>query len=199
MFFFDLDATITKAEILQEIAEKTDKKEQIDALMKNVSEDVPFYHTFIEKIMVLKSVPISTVRNIVNNISLSDKIVEFIRENKDRCYIVTSVPDVWVDALMSELGMQERYFSTKAISQGDYVVGIEQIIDKGQAVRQIVEETGCLSVVTGDGNNDAQMMVVADVSIGYGGVRAVSPTVLKCATHVVYSEDRLCQFLRQLL
>ena len=53
-------------------------------------------------------------------------------------------------------------------------------------------------VAVGDGNNDAEMIEAAEVGIGYGGVRPVAPSVLECATHVVYQEDKLVDFLNKL-
>lgn len=43
------------------------------------------------------------------------------------------------------------------------------------------------------------MIAAAEIGIGFGGVRDIAPAVLKSATHAAYSEDKLCQFLKQLL
>ena len=42
-------------------------------------------------------------------------------------------------------------------------------------------------------------LAAAEIGIGFGGVRDIAPAVLKSATHAAYSEDKLCQFLKQLL
>ena len=45
----------------------------------------------------------------------------------------------------------------------------------------------------------AVLCVLAVGLIGFGGVREIAPAVLNNATHAVYTEEKLCQFLRRLL
>ncbi len=197
IFFFDLDATVTSAQLFPEIAKTINKAdEMIELTGKAMQGDIPFYHSFMERINILKNVPVSEARRVVSNLPLNSHIVEFIREHRERCYIVTSNLNVWISDLLKKLDMEERCFCTEATVKDDYILDIKHIIDKGEVVRRFEDYR---VVAIGEGNNDAQMMLVADVGIGFGGVRDVSPAVLKCATHIVYSEERLCQFLRQLL
>ena len=72
---------------------------------------------------------------------------------------------------------------------------VEKIIDKAEAIKVFDKPF----VAIGDGNNDAPMIEAAEIGIGFGGVREIAPAVLQCATHATYSEDKLCQFLKQLL
>ena len=53
-------------------------------------------------------------------------------------------------------------------------------------------------VAVGDGSNDAEMVRLADVGIGYGGVRPVAYPLMCNATHVICDEHRLCNFLHTL-
>ena len=50
----------------------------------------------------------------------------------------------------------------------------------------------------GDGSNDADMISMAEVGIGFGGVRRIAPSVLEVCTHAIYEEGRLVDFLRRL-
>lgn len=43
------------------------------------------------------------------------------------------------------------------------------------------------------------MIEAAEVGIGYGGVREIAPAVLACATHAIYEEEKLVEFLERLL
>ena len=46
----------------------------------------------------------------------------------------------------------------------------------------------------------SQVMVeAAEVGIGYGGVREIAPAVLACASHAIYDEEKLVEFLERLL
>lgn len=197
VFLFDLDATITRTEILPEIAIKIDKQQQMRELTeKTMTGEIPFDHSFLERVKLLSEIPVSTVRKIIADVPLNEKLVEFIRENRERCYVVTGNLDVWIKYLMTELGMDGHYFCSKAAVENDKIVSVDYVVDKAEVVRKFGNKP---FVAVGDGNNDAQMIAAAEVGIGFGGVRNIAPAVLKCATHATYSEDRLCQFLRQLL
>ena len=102
----------------------------------------------------------------------------------------------FISSEMEKMGMEGHYFCSNATVKDDYIVSVDHIVDKGEVIKQF---SGKPFVAIGDGNNDAQMIAAAEVGIGFGGVREIAPAVLKCATHATYSEDKLCQFLRQLL
>lgn len=197
VFLFDLDATITRAEILPEIAVKINKEQQMRELTeKTMAGEIPFDHSFLERVKLLSGIPVSTVREIIAGVPLNERIVDFIRENRERCYVVTGNLDIWINELMTKLGMDGHYFCSKATVLDDRIVSVDYVVDKGEVVSEFKNRP---FVAIGDGNNDAQMIAAAEVGIGFGGVREIAPAVLKCATHATYSEDRLCQFLRQLL
>ena len=197
MFLFDLDATITKAEILPEIAVKINKEKEMRELTeRTMAGEIPFDHSFLERVKLLSEIPVSTVKNIIAGVPLNEKLVRFIRENRERCYVVTGNLDVWIEELMTELGMDGHYFCSKATVENDRIVSVDYVVDKGEVVGEFKDRP---FAAIGDGNNDAQMIAAAEVGIGFGGVRDIAPAVLKCATHATYSEDKLCQFLRRLL
>lgn len=196
IFLFDLDSTITRQEILPTIAKKVGIFEQMSALTESsMRGEIPFKQGFLQRVELLKQIPISEVQDIISNIELNDRLVEFIHRNKGRSYIVTGNLDVWIEGLMSKLEMEKNVFCSKALQEGDYVQDVFSIVDKDAVIRQMVLPF----VAVGDGNNDAEMIEAAEIGIGYGGVRPVAPSVLECATHVVYQEDKLVDFLNKLV
>lgn len=195
VFLFDLDSTITRQEILPTIAKKVGVYEQMSALTESsMRGEVPFKQSFLQRVELLKKIPVSQVQNIVTHIELNEKLVEFIKAYKNRCYIVTGNLDVWIDGLIEKLGMGKNIFCSKALVEDDYIQDVFNIVDKDAVIRQMVLPF----VAVGDGNNDAEMIEAAEVGIGYGGVRSVALSVLECATHVVYQEDKLVDFLNKL-
>ncbi|MCX4353381.1 MAG: HAD-IB family phosphatase [Lachnospiraceae bacterium] len=195
IFLFDLDSTITRQEILPTIAREVGVYEQMSKLTESsMRGEIPFKQSFLQRVELLKQVPVSQVQDIVAHIDLNERLVDFIKEYKNRSYIVTGNLDVWIDRLIEKLGMEKNVFCSKALLEGDYVQDVFNIVDKDAVIRQMLLPY----VAVGDGNNDAEMIEAAEVGIGYGGVRPVAPSVLECATHVAYQEDKLVDFLSKL-
>ena len=196
IFLFDLDSTVTRQEILPTVAKKIGVYEQMSTLTEStMMGEIPFKQSFLRRVELLKEVPVSEVRSIVADIEVNEGLVEFIKINKDRCYIVTGNLDVWVDGLIKKIGMENNLFCSKALVQDDFLQNVFSVVDKNAVVSQMVVPF----VAVGDGNNDAEMISAAEVGIGYGGVRDVAPSVMDCASHVIYSEDKLVDFLQRLV
>lgn len=196
VFLFDLDSTVTREEILPTISKRLGIFEQVNKLTESTMKgEIPFKQSFIQRVELLKDIPVSEVCQLVSEIKLNEKIVEFIRNNKNRCYIVTGNLDVWIKKLMERIGMESHIFCSSALVKDDYLQDVISIVDKNMVVSQMVLPF----VAIGDGNNDAEMIEAAEIGIGYGGVREVAPSVLSCASHAVYNEEKLVEFLNRLL
>lgn len=196
VFLFDLDSTLTKREILPTVAKEIGKdKEMLKLTEKTMMGSLPFKQSFLERVDLLKEVSVSSVNEIIRKIPLNDNLVQFISKNRDRCFIVTGNLDIWIEGLMSDLGMEKNYFSSKALVKNDRIEKIISIVDKDAVVSQLITPF----VAIGDGNNDAEMIERADVGIGFGEVRDIAPSVQSCANYAIYKENVLCQFLERLL
>ena len=115
IFLFDLDSTITAREILPEISRTVGKeKEMREITEKTMQGIVPFKESFLRRVELLKDVPVTEVNQMVAEIPLNEHIAEFIRENHDRCYVVTGNLDIWISGLMKRLDMKGHYYCSKA-------------------------------------------------------------------------------------
>lgn len=196
IFLFDLDSTITRQEILPTIAKKVGIYEEMVALTERTMQgELPFKQSFLQRVELLKSVKVSEMCEFIEKIELNEKLVEFIRNNRERCYIVTGNLDIWIERLIKRIGMETNLFCSKAIVKDDYIEDVSSIVNKNAVIEQMVLPF----VAVGDGNNDAEMIEAAEVGIGYGGVRDIAPAVLTCATHAVYNEDKLVELLERLV
>ena len=191
IFLFDLDSTVTKQEILPTISKRLGIYERMSELTESTMRgEIPFKQSFLQRVELLKDVPVSEVNEMVSRIQLNNHLVDFIQKNHDRCHIVTGNLDVWIDGLIRKLGMERNTFCSKAIVKNDYIEDVFNIVDKNAVIGQMVLPF----VAIGDGNNDAEMIEAAEVGIGYGGVREIAPAVLACASHAIYDEEKLVEF-----
>ena len=157
--------------------------------------ELPFKNSFLARVEMLRSIPVSTVSDIVANIPLHEELVGFIREHAEDCYIVTGNLDVWIGALVERIGLPMTHcLCSTASVQDDRLLRVNSVLDKGTVTEQFVRPV----VAVGDGSNDAEMVRLAEIGIGFGGVRPVAYSLMSNATHVVYDEGRLCRFLKTL-
>lgn len=196
VFLFDLDATVTKEEILPALAEQVGLLEEMREMTeKTMRGEIPFQSSFQARVEMLKTIPVSRVAEIVEKTPLNEELVQFIRTHASRCYIVTGNIDVWIEKLIKRIGlpMSHCYCSSASVSD-DYITSVNSVVDKEKIAKQFVVPV----VAVGDGSNDAEMVRLADVGIGYGGVRPVAYSLMCNATHVICDEHRLCSFLHML-
>ncbi len=196
VFLFDLDATVTKVEILPTVAQQIGFYDEMCELTeKTMRGELPFKNSFLARVEMLKDIPVSRVSDIVEKIPLNEHIVDFIRHNNENCYIVTGNLDVWIDKVVAKIGIPMSHcLCSSASVHDDKLLSVNSVMDKGMAVKQFLVPV----VAIGDGSNDAEMIRLADVGVGFGGVRPVAYSLLSNATHVIYDEDRLCRFLHTL-
>lgn len=195
IFLFDLDSVIVREEVLQTVSKQLGIYEQMDRVTAGIAKDrLPFKQGFLQRMDVLKSISVSEVRHIVDNLPLNDRVVRFIRDNRERCYIVTENLDVWTGGLMKKIGMESHVFTSRALVKDNYLQDVISIVDKSAVASQMVLPF----VAVGNGDNDSEMIEAAEVGIGYGGTKKVAVSVLNCASHAIYQEEKLVEFLQRL-
>jgi HAD superfamily phosphoserine phosphatase-like hydrolase len=196
-FCFDLDGTITKQEILPLIAKKVGIHEEIslltDITLKGL---IPFETSFKLRVKLLSTISIEVVKEVVSKVVLDDNIREFINNNKENCFVVTGNLNVWIKEFINkELGC--KVFSSIANSDGDNLLGIESILNKGDSIK-IVKKNFERVIAIGDSMNDCSMFEKADLGIAYGGVHNPVNTLVKMSDYVVYDSLALVRLLENI-
>ncbi len=196
VFLFDLDSTITAKEILPEISKIVGKeKEMREITEKTMNGIIPFKQSFLERVEILKDISVAEVNELVSNIPLNESIVRFITENKDRCFVVTGNLDIWISGLMKKIGMKGHYYCSKAHVIEDKIDRVISVLDKELTTEQFVQPI----VVIGDGDNDAAMARLAQIAIGFGGIRSIAPALIRNIDYAFLDDERCAEFLRSLL
>lgn len=196
VFLFDLDSTLTKREILPEIAKVVGKEEEMRRLTEEtMCGALPFKQSFLSRVELLKSINVSKVREIICEIPLNDYLIDFIKEFHERCYVVTGNLDIWISSLMKKINMENHYICSKAIESNDKLLKVVSVLDKELTVKQIVQPI----VSVGDGDNDTDMARLAQIAIGYGGVRDIAPSLIRNIDYAFIDDRSLASFLRKLI
>lgn len=196
IFLFDLDSTITRKEILPTIAEKVNRQKE----MRNLTEatmrgEIPFKSSFLKRVDILSVMNVSETRAMITEIPLNENIAQFIRENHERCYVVTGNLDVWIKDLMKKIEVEGHVYCSRANVKDDRITQVVSVIDKELTAKQFVQPL----VVVGDGDNDSGMAQVADISVGFGGIRDIAPSLIQNIDYAFYDDKRCAEFLRTLL
>ncbi len=193
-FAFDLDGTITTKEILPILAKELGLYNEMSKLTEaSMAGEIPFDQSFQKRVSMLKKIPISKVQKIILGIPLNKHIVSFIKENRNRCHIVTQNLDVWIEPLLMRIGAP--YLASTADYKGDHLIDIKKILRK----KTIHHDVDYPIVAIGEGFNDLEMMVDAPLSIAFGGIHQPVPAVLDACDYAIYEAQHLCNFLKQLL
>lgn len=198
IFLFDLDSTITYQEVLPTIAKEFGIYEKLCSLTNNVmKDDISFNKSFLQKVELLKYISVSDINDRVSKIPLNNRLISFIKRNKERCYIITENLDIWIEKLILSIGggVEKNIFCSKAIANQDYIQNITSIIDKNIIVNQMT--LPCIAI--GSEDNDVDMISIAEIGIGYGGIKKITSNVLSCVDYAIYDEKKLASFLEKLL
>lgn len=195
-YAFDLDGTLTREEILPVIAAELDLEREMQTLTQlTLSGAIAFTDSFRLRCAILRAVPIDTVREIVSGVQVSTELAKFISSRRDRCFVITGNLDVWISPIIERLGC--RTFSSTARAEGNSLLGVARVLNKGEAIRQVMPNFSRM-VCIGDSVNDIPMFECADVRVAFGGVHDPAADLYKISDYAAYTEDALCRLLSTL-
>ena len=197
-FCFDLDGTITQQEIIPLIAQDLDLQEEFETLTEaTINGVLSFSGSFKLRCRLLAEVPIPRVKAIVSKIALFEKVVAFIRQNKQNSFIVTGNLDVWVEDLVDKIGC--TLYSSIASYKEDKLIGVSKVIDKGGAIKDIRSKGFDRIVAVGDGMGDVDMFRQADVSIFFSENHTPAETLKHLCDYLIFDEATLHKTLETFL
>jgi phosphoserine phosphatase len=193
-FCIDLDGTLVSTPLVPLVASASDIAEEIEVLTAATEQGlIPFARSLRLRCRLLRDVPLSEARRRVGFAAVNEDVLEFVRERRDRCFVVTGVPDCWVAPLAERFGCE--IMCSKARTEGDRLVDIEQALDKGDAVRTLRDRFDTI-VAVGSSVNDLPMFEAADVRVAFG--TDLAPGIRETADYWTTSGRALCRLLRPL-
>lgn len=196
-FCFDVDGTLTTTEILPCIAADLEISEEIAALTRATMDGlIPFEDSFRLRVAILGQVPISRIQSIVSSVPLNKRILKFIQDRPEQCFLITGNLDKWIEPIITKAGC--RAFSSSS-SIKEEKIRVNNVLNKGVAISQVIESGEFSKVVAvGDGANDCTMLEASDIPVAFGGVHPPTREVVLRSRYVVNDGDALCRLLSTL-
>jgi phosphoserine phosphatase len=194
VFLFDFDGTLTRVELLPILADEVGLAGIHELTERTIRGELNFEESFRMRVNMLADVPLSTVSEIVEAIPVQERLMEWICERKERCWVVTGTLDCWVAPWLDKWGL--RGFASSSIVQGGRVgIAPRGIIDKPTVLRNFSNNA---TTMVGDGANDAGIIRESDFGIAAQLVHGVPDLLISSADCVVNEEVALCRILSRL-
>lgn len=196
-FAFDLDGTITRAELLPMIASELGLEPEMRLLTElTMAGMIPFEDSFRLRFAILRTAGLERIRSVVAEVEFDPDIEEFIRQNRDRCFVVTGNLDLWVQPLQERLGC--RFFTSTAMTDANgHITGLDTVMRKNVAALELKEHFNRL-VAIGDGFNDVPMFDVADIGVAFYGIHSAPDALVSVSNYVALDGKSLCRLLNTL-
>lgn len=196
-YCFDLDGTLTKAEILPMIAKEIGLYEEIAALTDATIKGIlPFNSSFSLRCRLLNEVSISRVNEIILTIPMYENILKFIEKNPENCFVITGNLDVWISSLKDKIKC--KFYSSSASCKENHICSVNKIIDKGEIIKLIRTQGYNKIISIGDGMGDVSMFQESDIGIAFGETHSPVQSLIEYSNYIVYKEESLCNLLNTL-
>ena len=195
-FIFDLDGTLTLCETLPEIARAFHMEDRINALTsQTIRGEVPFMEGFIRRVNLLQHLDVEAVACVLEKVEVNESLVDFIAQNTADCVVATGNFEGWIERLCKKIPCETVSSQGEVDAYGR--VRLTKILKKEVLVKAY-QARGEKVVFIGDGNNDAEAMRLADVSIACGIVHKPAPSVMQVADYAVFDTAALLRLLQQI-
>jgi phosphoserine phosphatase len=182
--FFDMDSTLIDMEVIDELARRFGKYEQVSEITeKAMNGEFDFEESLRARVALLRGMSLDLLDEVRESMVLSEGIEELISTLKAMGYklgIVTGGFDFFSDELNKRLGFDFAFANRLEIKDGALtgrVMG--PVIDAAEKAR-IVKMKACdlgipleQTVVMGDGANDALMIAQAGLGIAYNAKKVL--------------------------
>jgi len=192
---FDMDSTLIRAEVIDELAAELGIKEQVAAITESAMRgEIDFKESFSRRLALLKGLDVACLESVFTRISLmpgARRLMSGLRERGIKTAILSGGFNFFAERVATELGM-DVYYANELAQEGSVLTGVmvEPIVDaefKLQQMKQLAAAQGILSanvLAVGDGANDLPMLQGAGVGCAYHAkpkVQAAAPFAIRYA------------------
>lgn len=178
MFVFDMDSTLIKQEVIDEVARKYGMYEQVSSVTREAMEGkLDFNQSLKRRCSLLRDAPVSIFESLYSELELNSGVRELLSQ-LNQLNVITCVFSGGFDLILNRFGkeMNFNYFASNHLEVIDEKITgniVGDIVNKEKkeqllvSIREKEEIISAQSVAIGDGANDMLMLNVAGIGIGY--------------------------------
>ncbi len=184
LIVFDMDSTIVDAEIIDELAKAAGVEREVREITRKAMEGkLDYKQALIERVKLLKGLPVEVLEKIYNQIELTEGAKELIQALKRAGYKIALVSGgftYFTEKLKKELGLDYAFGNELEIKDGKLTGRLKgRIIDaeeKARIIEELARKEGISKeniVAVGDGANDRIMIENAGLGIAFNAKKVL--------------------------
>ncbi len=184
LIVFDMDSTIVDAEIIDELAKAAGVEKEVREITRKAMEGkLDYRQSLIERVKLLKGLPVDVLEKIYNQIELTEGAKELIQALKRAGYKIALVSggfSYFTEKLKRELGLDYAFGNELEIKDGKLTGRLKgRIIDaeeKARIIEELARKEGISKeniVAVGDGANDRIMIENAGLGIAFNAKKVL--------------------------
>lgn len=189
---FDMDSTLIKAEVIDELAEELGIKSKVSEITASAMRgEIDFVESFTQRMALLKGLDVALLPQVFDRISYmagAARLMQGLGDAGVKRVVISGGFDLFASRVVNELGMDE-YFANRLDEEDGQLTGktILPIVDamfKEAKLKELSESMGLESshvLAVGDGANDIPMLKAAGVGVALHAkpkVQEVAPFVM---------------------
>lgn len=178
LIIFDMDSTLIRSEVIVEMATDFGVGDQVHEITeKAMNGEIDFDESLRQRVALLKGMPKSSLKGILNKIELNEGVTEFISTVKSLGYktaIISGGFNFFANAFKEKLHIDYAFSNELEFSEGLLTGKLKGSIVNAEKKAMLVEllaqqENINLEqvVAIGDGANDLQMLAKAGLGIAF--------------------------------
>lgn len=192
LFAFDMDSTLIRAEVIDELAKRHGVGEQVSAITAAAMRgELDFKQSFLRRVALLRGLPAKHLSEVLDSVPLADgaeRLISVLKSLGYKTAVLSGGFSFFGEHLQGRLGIDYMFANQLEIENGMLTGGIVGEIVDGKRKAELLEaisEKEHISldqvVAVGDGANDLPMLNIAGMGIAFHA----KPLVRQNAQHAV--------------